>query len=117
MTLSDPFCGNGGGDGGGVMEIELLEFDFNVLKSTCKGVVSSVSITSFLPQSALLRFNSSPTEDSDVADDGMETVEEKGIIDLDVVNVCRGRLALLLRCTLRASHFEGLIFAKFSLIC
>jgi hypothetical protein len=115
MALSDPFCGNGGGDGGGV--IELLEFDFKVLKSTCKGVVSSVSITSFLPQSALLRFNFSPTEDSDVADDDMETVEEKGIIDVDVVNVCRWRLALLLRCTLRASHFKGLIFAKFSRIC
>jgi hypothetical protein len=77
-----------------------------------------VSIAPLLPQTALpLQFNSSPTVESDVADDDMETAEEKGIIDVDVLNVCRGRLALSKRCTLRASHFMGLIFTKVSRIC
>ncbi len=77
-----------------------------MLKSTCKGVVSSsVSIASLL------------LAESDVADDDMETVEEEDSIEVDVADICRGRLTLLLRCTLRASHFVGLILAKVSRIC
>lgn len=89
-----------------------------MLKSTCRGVVSSVSIASLLPQSVVpLQFISSPTEESDVADDDMETVEEEDSIAVDVADICRVRLALLLRCTLRASHFIGLFLAKVSRIC
>jgi hypothetical protein len=97
-----------------------------------------VSIAALLPQPALpLQFNSSPTtEERDVADDDMETAEEKSLIDVDVLNVSRGRLALSNRCTLRpvlnvsrgrlafskrcslrVSHFLGLILTRVSRIC